>query len=127
MLALVLYAARDRRRRAVAGAKPLGLCALGLVLIGVVVLLLRWLGGAIFDAALNDTVRAEGATGSIWSISTSALATEAYFLLIGIGALVLLVALALGRWLRHRIGGAPLRVDDEETAERDWERGRPDE
>jgi hypothetical protein len=98
LLALVLYAA------AVAVAKgarreTLGLCALGLVLIGVAVLLLRWLGGAVFNAALNDTVHAEGAIGSIWSISTSALATEAYFL-IGVGVVALLIALALGRWLK---------------------------
>lgn len=97
-LALVLYAAaiavaRGHRRDAV------GLCALGLILIGAGVLLVRWLGGAIFDAALDDEISADGATGSIWSISTSGLATEAY-VLIGVGVVALLLALALGRWLR---------------------------
>ncbi len=58
-LALVLYAAaivvaRDHRRDAA------GLCALSLLLIGVIVLLVRWLGGAIFDAALDDEIRADG-------------------------------------------------------------------
>jgi hypothetical protein len=111
-LALLLYAAaiwvaRGARREAV------GLCALGLVLIGAVVLLLRWLGGAIFDAALDDTVHAEGATGSIWSISTSALATEALYLL-AFGGLVLILTLALGRWLRSSETDAPHYEWDEE-------------
>jgi hypothetical protein len=113
LLALVLYGAavwvaRGARR------ETLGLCALGLVLIGVAVLLLRWLGGAVFNAALNDTVHADGAIGSIWSISTSALATEAYFL-IGVGVAALLIALALGRWLRSSDSAPPHYEWDEEV------------
>jgi hypothetical protein len=117
-LALLLYAAaiavaRGHRRDAA------GLCALSLLLIGVVVLLARWLGGAIFDAALDDEIRADGATGAIWSISTSQLATYAYFL-IGIGVLGLLVALALGRWLASSDSEAP-HYEWSEGEEPDWE------
>jgi hypothetical protein len=104
-LALVLYVgaiavARGHRRDAA------GLCALSLLLIGVIVLLARWLGGAIFDAALDNEIPAEGATGAIWSISTSQLATYAY-VLVGIGVLGVLVALALGRWLASSDTDAP--------------------
>jgi hypothetical protein len=104
-LALALYAgavaiSRGHRRETV------GLCALGLLLDGVVILLLRWLGGAVFNAFLNDTVHASGATGSIWGISTDALQTYAFWL-IGIGAVGLIITLALGRWLKTSDSDAP--------------------
>jgi hypothetical protein len=125
-LSLALYAAaiwfaRGRRREA------LGLCALGLVLIGAVVLLVRWLGGAIFGAALNDTVHADGATGAIWSISTSALATEAYVLLIA-GAVTLVVTLALGRWWSSSETAPSYEWDEDEEPDPDpdWD-AEPDE
>ncbi len=118
-LALVLYAAaiavaRGHRRDAA------GLCALSLLLIGITVLLTRWLGGAIFDAALDDEIRADGATGAIWSISTSQLATYAY-VLIGIGVVGVLIALALGRWLASSDSTAP-HYEWTEDEEPDWER-----
>lgn len=116
-LAIVLYAsaiavARGHRRDAA------GLCALSLLLIGVVILLARWLGGAVFDAALDDEIRADGATGAIWSISTSQLATYAY-VLIGLGVLALVVALALGRWLASSDSDAP-HYEWNEEGEPDW-------
>ncbi len=116
-LALALYGAaiavaRGHRRDAA------GLCALSLLLIGVVVLLTRWLGGAVFDAALDGEIRADGATGAIWSISTSQLATYAY-VLIAIGVVGLLIALALGRWLSSSDSEAP-RYEWTETGEPDW-------
>jgi hypothetical protein len=113
LLALVLYAAAVGVAKG-ARRETLGLCALGLVLIGVAVLLLRWLGGAVFNAALNDTVHADGAIGSIWSISTSGLATEAFFL-IGVGVVALLIALALGRWLKSSDSTPPHYEWDEEV------------
>ncbi len=125
-LALALYAAaiaisRGHRR------ETFGLCSLGLLLDGAVILLLRWLGGAIFDAGLNDTVHADGATGSIWSISTDSLATYAYFLL-GIGALGLLVSLALGRWLKSSDSEAPhYEWDEDEEDEGDYDEDPADE
>jgi hypothetical protein len=116
-LALALYAgavaiSRGHRRETV------GLCALGLLLDGIVILLLRWLGGAIFGAFLNDTVHAKDATGSIWGISTGALATYAYWL-IGIGAVGLVITLALGRWLKSSDSDAPHYEWDEEDYEAD--------
>lgn len=124
-LALLLYAAaiavaRGHRRDAA------GLCALSLILIGIAILLVRWLGGAIFDASLDDEIRIDGATGAIWSISTDQLATYSY-VLIGVGALGLLVALALGRWLASSDSEAPHyewdeeEEEDVEEAEPDWE------
>ncbi len=118
VLALLLYAgaiaiARGHRRDAA------GLAALSLLLIGVVVLLARWLGGAIFDAALDDEIRADGATGAIWSISTSGLATYAYAL-IAIGVAGLLIALALGRWLSSSDSDGP-HYEWTEEGDRLWE------
>ena len=123
-LAVALYAAaiwlaRGRRREAI------GLCALGIVLIGGVVLLARWLGGAIFNAFLNDTVHADGATGAIWSISTSALATEAYILL-GAGAVALIVTLALGRWWSSSETAPDYEWEDEPDPDPEW-KAEPDE
>ena len=116
-LAIALYAAavaisRGHRR------ETAGLCALGLLLDGVLILLLRWLGGAVFNAFLNDTVHADGATGSIWGISTDALATYAYWL-IGIGAVGLIITLALGRWLKSSDTDAPHYEWDDEEEEAD--------
>ena len=111
-LALLLYAgaiavARGHRRDAA------GLIALSLLLIGAVVLLVRWLGSAIFDAAVDDEIRADGAPGAIWSISTDQLATYAYFL-VGVGVLGLVIALALGRWLRTSDSSPPTYEWDED-------------
>lgn len=94
LYAAAIFAARGRRREAV------GLCGLSFVLVAAVILLVRWLGGAIASAALSDTVSADDAVGAIWSITTSPLATSAY-VLAAIGVATLVVALVLGRFSRE--------------------------
>lgn len=84
---LAIYLARGWRRKAVRA------CGISLIVVGIVVLVARTIGGTIVVGALAKTDAVEPAVNAVWSIATSLLSGE--------GAALLLYgsAIILGAWL----------------------------